>query len=203
MRWSLALWGLAAGVAAAQAPSEPALAWNDKAYQRIEAERSEASDCWAAQEAQCYQRFAVNDCLKQVQTGRSARMAELKRQETALRARERAERGAEQLERIAQRVKEKREAQTPEQRAASANNEQEKLRAQQEKQAAHAARAAASEARDANSTKALQGPDARTQASNLADFQRKQAAATQKRAEIAQRQAEKYGKKAASLPLPP
>lgn len=203
MRRCVALCCLAAGTALAQAPAEQPSLSNDAAYQQIEAGRAQASSYWDAQEAQCYQRFAVNDCIKQVQTGRNAKLAELRRQETALRERERAERGKEQLERIAQRAKEKREAQTPEQIAASARNEQERLKVQQEKQSAHAARVAASGVPVESGRTASQEPGTQNQASSRADFQRKQAAAVKKREEIALRQAEKTVKKAAPLPLPP
>ena len=51
----------------------------------------------ADQEAECYQRFAVNDCLIKVRAQRREVLADLRRQEISLNDAQRKRRGAEQL----------------------------------------------------------------------------------------------------------
>jgi colicin import membrane protein len=64
---------------------------------RIQQER-ETLLTWVAQaERDCYQRFAVNDCLADVRSTRRAELASLRRQEVALDDARRRQRAAEQL----------------------------------------------------------------------------------------------------------
>ena len=52
----------------AQTQSLPTAPVSSEDYQRIESARARESANFDAQEAACYQRFAVNDCLKNVQS---------------------------------------------------------------------------------------------------------------------------------------
>ncbi len=64
---------------------------------RIAAERSELEAELSVAEADCYNRFFVNDCLQKVKSKRDAAMGALKRQEVILNAQERKAKGAEQI----------------------------------------------------------------------------------------------------------
>ena len=66
-------------------------------HARIRKERGDAQTRFLAQDVQCYQRFAVNDCLGEVRAQRRAVLAELRRQEISLNDTQRKRRAAEQL----------------------------------------------------------------------------------------------------------
>ena len=198
-RFASVILALLACAAWAQSQPEATPASREAAYQRIEAERQRAMAVWDAQEAQCAERFAVNDCLKKVSSGRRAQMAALKREEAVLRETEREERGALQLQRIAQHAQEKHDAQKP----AEGPIELERLQAQQEKQAEHAARLQAGAAKMSVNKAEPQGPTAREQASNRTEYQRKLAEAEKRRQDVARRKAEKTSKSPVPLPTPP
>ena len=66
-------------------------------HARIRTEREDAQTRFLAQDVQCYQRFAVNDCLGEVRTQRRAVLADLRRQEISLNDTQRKRRAAEQL----------------------------------------------------------------------------------------------------------
>ncbi len=170
-------------------------------YQSIEAVRLREGALLDAQEADCYQRFAVNDCLKKVKSRRIALMADLKRQENQIHARERRLQGAEALERANQKALDRQQKQQESQAGDGALRTQEKLQAQQEKQAEHAARAASDLA--PVSPGAPEGPTPEEQAQSRARYESKQANAEKKRLEMAKRLAEKSGKSAKPLPVPP
>jgi transposase len=180
--------------------SVPALVTSED-YQRIEAVRVREGSNFDAQEAACYERFAVNDCLKKVQTKRRALMADLKRQESALHARERQQQGAEALQRIEQKSIERQQRQEEIETENGADRAQDKLHGQQDKQAEHAAKAASGSAPVA--TPAPTGPSVAEQAEARASYERKLVDAENKRQEMIKRQTEKSGKPAKSLPLPP
>jgi hypothetical protein len=71
-------------VATAQVPSvyDPVADARERA--RIESERQMAQASLARDEEACYQRFAVNDCLREVRKRRRALLEELRRQEIIL-----------------------------------------------------------------------------------------------------------------------
>ena len=170
-------------------------------YQSIEAVRLREGALLDAQEAECYQRFAVNDCLKKVKSRRIALMADLKRQENQIHARERRLQGAEALERANQKALDRQQKQQESQAGDGALRTQEKLQAQQEKQAEHAARAASDLA--PVSPGAPAGPTPEEQAQSRTRYESKQANAEKKRLEMGKRLAEKSGKPAKPLPVPP
>ena len=185
----------------AQTQSLPTAPVTSEDYQRIEADRIRESANFAAQEAACYQRFAVNDCLKKVQSERIAVMADFKRQESTLHARERQQQGAQALERIEQKTLEQQQKQDENQSQDSAGRVQEKLREQEIKQAEHAAKAASDPG--PVSAPAPTGPTAAERVDARTSYERKQVNAEKKRLELIKRQAEKGSKPARPLPDPP
>jgi colicin import membrane protein len=65
--------------------------------ERIRQARTSAQAQFSAQEAQCYTRFAVNDCLADVRGHRRVLLADVRRQEISLNDAQRKRRAAEQL----------------------------------------------------------------------------------------------------------
>jgi TolA-binding protein len=188
----------AAQVVAQTAALEPV---SSQDYERIEALRALESANLDALEAACYQRFAVNDCLKKVQSRRIALLADLRRQEARLHDRERQILGAEALQRLEQKALERKQLQDDIQAEGGVEGAQEKLREQQSKQAEHAAKAASGSAPVAK--QAPTGPTAAEQSQARASYERKQADAERKRQELAKRLAEKAAKPVKPLPVPP
>ena len=68
--------------------------------QRIAAERQQIEQRFAAEEAVCFQKFAVNDCRDASRARRRTDLADLRRQEILLNDAERKRKGAEQLQRM-------------------------------------------------------------------------------------------------------
>ncbi|MFT4268016.1 MAG: hypothetical protein QM586_12480 [Xenophilus sp.] len=135
---------LGAALAAAQAPGDAGAGQDFQAErERIGAERRAIEERFQQQQAACYQRFAVNDCLAGARSTRRAANDDLKRQEAVINDIERKRRSAEQLRQIDERQANPRPQDRPE--------EQEKARqAQQarEQQAASRASSRASMAAD-------------------------------------------------------
>ena len=77
------------------------LAWSQdisgEAHTRIDAIRQQKTVELDAEDAVCLSRFAVTDCQSKVRTRRRQMLADLKRQEGALKAAERQQKGLEQL----------------------------------------------------------------------------------------------------------
>jgi hypothetical protein len=169
--------------------------------QTLDAAREREAAVFNARQVECYERFAVNDCLRKLQSRHLGVLAEIKRQETLLHDRERAQRGPEQLRRIEQKKQEKMQAAAQAEDAAW--RAQEKLQSQQEKQAAHAARLEASGATEAVPA-APSGPGHAEQEAYRDAYAVKQAAAEKKRQEMAKRLKDKQGDKVVPpLPVPP
>lgn len=70
----------------------------------IEHERNQRQKEWDRLENACYQQFAVNDCLKDVQQQRTREMSEFKRQLEVLESSARLRRATEQLQRLEQKT---------------------------------------------------------------------------------------------------
>jgi len=176
------------------AMADTALAGSDSGleYQRIEELRAREMADFSAREAVCYQRFAVNDCLKELQSPHRAVLADLRRQETRLHDRERAQLAAEQLQRSEEKALERQQA--VEQAAAATTKE----RSRAPKQAAPAAGAASGAVHPAQTS----GPDAAEREAHVKNLAAKQAAAQKKRQEVTERLREKQRAKPVS-PLPP
>jgi hypothetical protein len=149
-----------------------------------------------AEEAACYQRFAVSGCLNDVRSKRRALQASLRRQEAAAHEREFAARAAEQRARSQQKVEERQHTDQERLRGNAASEQAQRLQAQQDKQASHLAQSQQAPA-SAAATPQATGPTAAEQAANRANFARKQADAEHRKEAIAKRAADK-----ASVPLP-
>ncbi|MDZ4073761.1 MAG: hypothetical protein U1E04_03310, partial [Hylemonella sp.] len=91
---------------------------------RIEAERRQALERYGQEEADCYQRFAVNDCLSQMRKRRRVTMEELRRQEIILDDERRAAAAAEKIRRTEAQAAERNSALAQEQREAAQKADQ-------------------------------------------------------------------------------
>jgi colicin import membrane protein len=79
---------------------------------RIEADRVREQARYEKEEAACYQRFAVNDCLREVKVRRRATFEELRRQEIILNDIDRKKRTAEQFRQNDEKAAERAESET-------------------------------------------------------------------------------------------
>jgi hypothetical protein len=80
--------------AAAPPEGQPLAPWLAAERERIESERQAAVQRFDAAERECWQRFAVNDCLNQARTTRRATLDHLRQEDLALNAVERQRRTA-------------------------------------------------------------------------------------------------------------
>lgn len=88
---------LSAGTLAQEAPVPTLQQAEARERERIRQFRVAEQARFAAEEAQCYQRFAVNDCLQEVRRARRDVLADLRRQELSINDAQRKRRAAEQL----------------------------------------------------------------------------------------------------------
>lgn len=102
---------------------------------RITGERRQVMQHYAQEEADCYQRFAVNDCLREVRKRRRVNLEELRRQEIILNDQRRAALAAEQQQRVDEKAAERAGPQEAEQREAARLANEERLQRAREKQA--------------------------------------------------------------------
>jgi hypothetical protein len=93
---------------------------------RIGAERNQAEARLAAEEAACYKKFAVNDCLKEARSRTRERLAELRRQEIVLNDAERKRRAVERQLDLEERQQDKQRQDKSAERAEAAARQQEK-----------------------------------------------------------------------------
>ncbi len=96
---ALFLW-LLAGCAFAQTDSPPPDASYGRERARIQVDRLLAQSRFDAAAVQCYQRFAVNDCLREARDVRRDALAELRRQNLALNSEEAQRKAADRLTRL-------------------------------------------------------------------------------------------------------
>ncbi|MDA7416143.1 hypothetical protein PGB34_07160 [Xenophilus arseniciresistens] len=199
---------LATGTAAlAQGLSDAQI---DAERERIGAQRRVIDARHAQERAACYQRFAVEDCLRESRRRLRDDTDDLRRQETMLNDMQRKRRGAEQLERLeakqaapaapdaqqrqsaaeGQRAREERAAENARSRAGKAAEAAQNRADFESRQQERADHAASVEQRRA------QEPEARER------FKRKQADALKRREERARLNAEKEKAPAAPLPAP-
>ncbi len=143
---------------------------------RIQAERAQLEERFAGDEAQCYQKFAVTDCLNRARTARREAIADLRRQELSLNAADAKRRGAEQLTRLEEKSSPQAIADDAARRAQALDEQKERQRAFDEKTAerTEAANSARQDDKDAK---------ARAGAQKLSDraLKAQEASAAQKR----------------------
>ena len=104
--FALILWlVLEASLVGAQTlPEDPDARREATERERIHRTRASEQSKFVALEAQCYSRFAVNDCLAEVRSQRREVLGDLRRQEISLNDAQRKRRGAEQLLRSDERL---------------------------------------------------------------------------------------------------
>jgi colicin import membrane protein len=105
--WWLAVAWAAFGPAAVHALDAPA------ERTRIEAERRQVAQRFAAQEKACYGKFGVTDCIDAARKTRREALADLRRQEVALNDAERKDRAARRLRELEQRRRDESAASPP------------------------------------------------------------------------------------------
>ena len=81
--------------------------------QRIEQARAEHERVYAAQQRLCYQKFAVNACLRELRLQKRVVMEDLRRQEVLINDEGRKRRGVQAIEQLEQRLQDKQERDTP------------------------------------------------------------------------------------------
>ncbi len=172
----------------------------------INNKRQQMESEFAAEDVVCYQRFAVNKCLRDVNARRMASTADLRRQDVLLNDQERKRRGADQMRRIE-------EKQAAAERGAKVFSQYQsrmqaaEQRRQQKKPGADVSRNAARAAVDrlsASEAKAqLRRDKQATAPQETAEFNERQVAAEKRRAAHAKQQAAKPPSTSKSLPVPP
>ena len=139
-RFLLLLGLLLAGAARAQVTTGYDPAFDARERERIAAERAQAIGRFDLDEADCYQRFAVNDCLTGVRRRKRVVMEELRRQEVLLNDQKRAAAAAAEQRRINERQAEREgpdaQARRNESRQ-SYDERQDKAQARQDEATAH------------------------------------------------------------------
>lgn len=97
--FAILLW-LLAGSALAQAETTAPEALQARERTRIQAERVLAQSRFDDAAAECYQRFAVNDCLRDARDTRRDVLADLRRQDLSLNSEEARRKAADRLTRL-------------------------------------------------------------------------------------------------------
>lgn len=95
-------------------------------HEQIERERRRQEVIYAEQEADCYQRFAVNDCLREVRSRRRVVMEDLRRQDILVNNEQRKLKGVEELRRLEERRSEQALQEAQDQRAAALEDSRER-----------------------------------------------------------------------------
>jgi colicin import membrane protein len=177
---------------------------------RITAQRKSIEDAFAAEQAACYKRFAVNDCLQDSRVRRRDALADLRRQEVSLNDADRKQRGAQQTRKVEDKASTQNQEQTDAQRRKKEEAQQRRQLDAQDNAARRARlkeQAPAKEARrqkesqrqrealDAKVKRAAQNP------ANAQQFEAKQKEAEQHKAEVEAKRSKKT--KPAAQPLPP
>lgn len=128
---------LAAGQAPLTDEGDPARIERERT--RIGRERQAEETRFAAQEANCYQRFAVNDCLREVRVRRRAALEELRRQEVLLNDAERQSQAADQIRRLEEKHSPQARREEDERRATAREDLRQRLERAETKQSERAA----------------------------------------------------------------
>lgn len=166
---------------------------------RIEQDRKREETRYAQEEAACYQRFAVNDCLREVRVRRRATFEDLKRQEISLNDEERKIRAGEQVDRTDEKASIKSSQEEADKRAAARQESQERMeRAEQKKvdRQKDAAQKAGTPPRERSMTR--DAPSEASKAEQKKSFEEKQRQALERKAERDKALAEKKKAKPAS-----
>jgi colicin import membrane protein len=169
---------------------------------RIEADRAREKTRIEKEEADCYQRFAVNDCLRDVHARRRAVMEELRRQEIILNDADRKRRAQEQTREIDEKSTARTQSDEAQKRQAARQQSEERARRAEQKKSASSAPGKGAPPPQAGAS-ASQAKTAQRRAEDKKAFEEKQLAAQKRKAERDKALAEKTGRPAKPLPDPP
>ena len=120
--WLFAAWGAALQAQTAGTPTQSGMAVtsiSDAERARIAIERTRLNSKFATEDAVCYRKFLVNECLDEVKIKRREALADLQRQENSLDAQDRKVKGAEQIRKIEDRASPEKQQQEADRRAAA------------------------------------------------------------------------------------
>jgi hypothetical protein len=171
---------------------------------RIEADRAREKARIEKEEADCYQRFAVNDCLREVHVRQRGVMEELRRQEIILNDADRKRRAQEQARLIDEKSTARDSSDELQKRQAARQESEERAkRAEQKKSASSAPGKAKGAPPPQAGASAAQARAAQKRADDKKAFEEKQLAAEQRKAERDKALAEKAKHPAKPLPDPP
>ncbi len=127
--WLFAAWGTAL-----QAQT-PVTSISDAERARIAIARTQLNSRFSAEDAACYRKFLVNECLDEVKVKRREALADLRRQEISLDAEDRKAKGAEQIRKIEAKASPEKQQQEADQRAAALRDFESRRAHEQQKNA--------------------------------------------------------------------
>ncbi|MGH8821440.1 MAG: hypothetical protein ACREWJ_09150 [Rhodoferax sp.] len=182
----------------------------------INAERSRSEAAYLAEQKVCYQKFAVNDCLREAGARERKIRADLRRREIALDDAQRQRHAAEQAQSRQENAAAERQKQSPEQvdaRRAKGAQEVQKRQERESSSASDRAKATASESQNAQEAQsrvqrhldetASQARKAAAAPAQRAQYEEKIRAAAQRKADLDKQLQENQSPPAKPLPLPP
>ncbi|MBT2334767.1 hypothetical protein J7E49_12735 [Variovorax paradoxus] len=179
---------------------------------RLAAERTAIEARFDKERAACYQKFAVEDCLRDSRKRRRAETDHIKRQESAINDIERQRRGAAELEKLDQKAAAKRPQDTPEKQDESRQAQKDREQRAADHAAGRAATAAEADERrrqfeakqKAQADEKAKAAQRRAEAPAAVErFESKQQQAAEHRASRERQNAERTKPRGAPLPAPP
>jgi colicin import membrane protein len=199
-------------LAQVQAPGPAARAGSiDSERERISAERTRLEAGFLTEDAACYKKFAVNSCLRDVNTRRREAMADLRRQEILLNDEERRIKGAEQIRKTEEKSSPEKQQEAADRRAKALEDYQSRQAREKEKQQNRATTQAGEKASSEASANKLGNKQQKTRArtdrqaaaaEEAAKFDARQKEARERRAQHESDQLKRTKPPAKSLPLP-
>lgn len=188
------------GVARAQMPAAYDPAFDARERSRIDAERQAAAQRFGGEEADCYQRFAVNDCLREVRKRRRVVLEELRRQEVILNDAQRAAVTAEQQRRVEERQAEREDPSEEARREEARKAQEERQKDAQQRQS----RRLPPDAPGVRPTQpSANGDAAARRAEQQKAYEERQRRAEERRLEHERQQREQGTRNSRPLPVPP
>lgn len=199
-------------VAVAQTVTQPAQPGAvDSERQRISAERGKLEAEFSAEHASCYKKFAVNNCLGDVNEKRREAMAHLRRQEILLNDQERKQKAAEQLRKIEEKSSVQKQQEDADHRAEALSGYQSRLAKEKQKEAARVSLQSREQANTEARTSRLLGNQQKAQtrtartaaeAEETRKFDERQKDSQNRRAQHESEKLKRVNPPARSLPLP-
>ena len=112
---------------------------NDAERRRISNERTLLDAAFSREDAACYQKFLVNNCLNDVKLRRTDALADLRRQEISLNDRERKTKGAEQVQKTEDKDSPEKQQQAADKRTEARKDFDDRMAREQQKNETRAA----------------------------------------------------------------